>query len=182
MGILALPALGYSLRPWAFGDAASMLAHINFPETARNMADWYPQSGYTLEMAQEWVSGGHIQHGGITHAVDFQGEAVGAAGIHPQTGFARCNAEIGYWIGPAHQRKGAGTAIVRALTELAFGDANVSRVFAPIHAHNPASQRVCEKNGFVCEGLRRLSVMKWGKAIDNVVWAAYRDTWQSRTR
>jgi hypothetical protein len=40
------------------------------------------------------------------------------------------------------------------------------------------SQRICEKNGFVCEGLHRMSVIKAGCAIDTVVWAAYRDTWK----
>jgi len=35
--------------------------------------------------------------------------------------------------------------------------------------------RVLEKNGFVREGLQRLSVMKAGRAIDRVIWARYID-------
>jgi [ribosomal protein S5]-alanine N-acetyltransferase len=172
---LELQVPGCQLRPWRSTDAQAMVDAINHPITARNMADWFPETGYTVEMAREWVNGGAQAFGGSNWAVDHFGVAIGGCGVHPGEGFARCNAEIGYWLAAAHWGKGVGADIVRALTEHAFANPQVTRVFAPIHADNFGSQRVCEKNGFTNEGLRRMSVMKWGRAIDTVVWAKYRD-------
>ena len=64
--------------------------------------------------------------------------------------------------------------MARALTERAFADVAVTRVFAPVHAYNPASVRVLEHCGFVREGLLRLSAMKAGTVIDRVLMARYR--------
>ena len=177
--VIALQIAGYALRPWRASDAQAMHQHINHPTIARNMADWYPREGYPLDAAQSWTQGRHGAVAGDTNwAIAWQGgggdEAVGSCGVHPQGGFARCNTEIGYWLGAAHWGLGVGSAVVAALTRQAFSDPGVTRVFALIHADNAASQRVCEKNGFVCEGLRRKSVMKWGEAIDTVVWAVGR--------
>jgi [ribosomal protein S5]-alanine N-acetyltransferase len=171
---IALGIAGYTLRAWQPGDAPSMAQHLNNPNIGQNMADWYPQTGYTLAMAQQWCNGGSADFGGDNWAITWENAAIGSCGVHPKTGFDRCNAEIGYWLSEAHWGKGVGSAVVAFLTSHAFAQAHITRVFAPIHAHNQASQRVCEKNGFTLEGLRRKSVMKWGEAIDTAVWATYR--------
>jgi [ribosomal protein S5]-alanine N-acetyltransferase len=155
-----------------------MQKHVNTQQIGRHMSDWFPED-YTFELAQHWVTRGHIDFGGSNWAIAFEDEAVGGAGIHPQAGQFRCNVEIGYWLSVQHWGKGVGTAVVRLLTNQAFANTEVTRVFAPIHAHNAASQRICEKNGFVFEGLQRLSAMKRGQAIDRVNWATYRDIWFS---
>ena len=163
----------YAMRAWRRSDAEDLYRAINHPSVGEHLADWYPKDGYTLEMASEWVNGG-AAIGGTNWAITCNDVAVGSAGIHPQSGFARCNVEIGYWLGAAHWGLGVGTAVVAALTEQAFALPEVTRVFAPIHTGNLRSQRICEKNGFVREGLLRQSTMKWGKAIDTVLWATYR--------
>jgi [ribosomal protein S5]-alanine N-acetyltransferase len=170
-----------SLRAWRSNDAESMARHLNNPNIGRNMADWYPADGYTIELAREWVTTRHIAFGGMSWAIaNAQDEAIGGAGIHPGAGFDRCNVEIGYWLSETVWGRGIGSALIAALTAQAFAIEGVTRVFAPIHARNLASQRVCEKNGFVCEGLRRMSVMKSGQAIDTVVWAMYLDVFDGR--
>jgi [ribosomal protein S5]-alanine N-acetyltransferase len=171
---VSLPIAGYALRAWSASDAADMHRAINNPNVGKFLADWYPQTGYTLEMAEQWCNGGAVAFGGVSWAIAFEDRAVGSCGIHPQEGFARCNAEIGYWLAEAHWGKGVGSAVVTALMRQAFEQPEITRVFAPIHAANLGSQRVCEKNGFVREGLLRQSAMKWGEAIDVVLWARYR--------
>jgi RimJ/RimL family protein N-acetyltransferase len=64
---------------------------------------------------------------------------------------------------------------VRVLSGLAFARPEVTRVFATVHADNPASMRVLEKNGFVREGVLRRSVLKAGTPIDIVNYAKIRD-------
>jgi [ribosomal protein S5]-alanine N-acetyltransferase len=172
----SLSVPGYALRSWRVADAVSLAAHLNNPNIGRNLADWYPSAGYTLADAEAWVTEGHLS--GINWAITYEDTAVGSCGINLQSGFDRCNAEIGYWLSEVHWGKGVGTAVVRFVTTQAFQQLpEVSRVFAPIHAHNESSQRVCQKNRFTREGLRRLSTVKQGRAIDTIVWAAYRDTW-----
>lgn len=170
---IKLSVEGYELRPWRSNDAEDLYRALNHPSVGEYLADWYPKDGYTLEMANEWVNGG-CNVGGINWAITCNDVAIGSAGIHPQSGFACCNVEIGYWLAHAHWGRGVGTAVVAALSQQAFALPGVTRVFAPIHAGNLRSQRICEKNGFEREGLLRQSAMKWGKAIDVVLWAAYR--------
>jgi [ribosomal protein S5]-alanine N-acetyltransferase len=171
---IALPIAGYALRPWRASDATDLHLAINNPNVGKHLADWYPQTGYTLEMAEQWVNGGADAFGGVNWAIAFEDRAIGSCGIHPQQGFARCNAEIGYWLAEAHWGKGVGSAVVAKLADQAFEQPEITRVFAPIHAANQRSQRICEKNGFVREGLLRQSAMKWGTAVDVVLWAHHR--------
>jgi RimJ/RimL family protein N-acetyltransferase len=172
---LSLPIAGYALREWRASDAKDLYVALSNPKVGQHLADWYPRDGYTMQMAQDWVNGGADAFGGISWAITFQDIAVGSAGIHPQQGFARCNTEIGYWLAQSHWGKGVGSAVVALITATAFDAPEITRVYAPIHAANVASQRVCEKNGFVREGLLRQSVMKSGEAIDIVLWARYRN-------
>ncbi len=173
--VITLPIAGYAIRAWRTSDAQDLHEVLGNPNVGRHMADWYPRDGYTMSMAQDWVNGGAEAFGGINWAITFQDRAIGSAGIHPQQGFARCNVEIGYWLAESHWGKGVGSAMVSILKDKAFETPEITRVFAPIHAANFASQRICEKNGFVREGLLRQGVMKWGKAIDVVLWARYRN-------
>lgn len=177
----ALPTLplgvpGWCLRRWQATDAAAMQRHISHPEVGQYLGDWLPDD-YTLAMAQAWVSGGWQALPGRNWAVAHDGQAVGSGGIQPSGD--TCNAQIGYWLGRPCWGQGLGTRIVRCLTEQAFADSRVMRVVAHIRPENLASQRVCEKNGFVREGLLRMSALKKGRAVDTVLWAAYRDSWTS---
>lgn len=174
----ALPTLplgidGGCLRAWRPGDAASLSRHANDERVWRNMSEGFPHP-YTLEIAQHWVERGHVDFGGSNWAIALDDEAVGGCGIHPGEGRERCNCEIGYWLGQAYWGRGVASRVVRVLTEQALALPQITRVFAPVHADNPASMRVLEKNGFHREGLLRQSAIKAGRPIDRVLWARLR--------
>jgi ribosomal-protein-alanine N-acetyltransferase len=168
---LALP--GFSLRAWQPNDALALAQVAGDAQVWRWMSDSFPHP-YTLEVAQHWVERGHVEFGGQNAAISWDGVAVGGAGYHVGSGFLRCNVEIGYFLAPAIWGHGVGTAVVAALTKLAFAGPDVTRVFAPVHAGNAASMRILEKNGFANEGTQRLSAFKAGQVIDRVLWARYR--------
>ena len=170
---LALATPGRVLRAWQAADAPDLARHANDEAVWRNMSEGFPHP-YTLAIAQHWVERGHVDFGGDNWAIAVDGVAVGGCGIHAGSGGLRCNAEIGYWIGRAHWGRGLGTQVVRALTEQAFADPAITRVFAPVHAYNPASVRVLAKNGFEQEALLRLSALKAGTVIDRVLMARLR--------
>ncbi len=174
---IQLGAAGYALRAWRPTDAPALAQHANNRAVWQNMSDSFPHP-YTLAIAQEWIDRGHIEFGGDNWAITCRDEAVGGCGIAQESGKFRCNAEIGYWLAEAHWGKGIATRVANALTEIGFARPDITRIHAPIHAYNPASQRVCEKIGFVREGLMRLSALKDGEAIDRVFWAAYKDNWR----
>jgi ribosomal-protein-alanine N-acetyltransferase len=165
---------GYVLRPWLQADAPALTEVANQVDVWKRMSDAFPHP-YTLAIAEHWVGAGQHEFGGENFAIAHEGVAVGGAGVHPGTRFLRCNSEIGYFLAPALWGRGVGTAVVAALTALAFARPEVTRVFAPVHAGNAASMRVLAKNGFVLEGTQRHSAYKAGRVIDRVVWARYRE-------
>jgi RimJ/RimL family protein N-acetyltransferase len=168
-----LNVLGWCLRAWHDADAPGLVRHANNLNVWRNMSERFPHP-YTLEIAQHWVRAGHIDFGGDNWAIALDGAAAGGCGIHQQPGENRSNAEIGYWLAEPYWGRGVATDVVRTLKRLAFERAEVMRVFAPVHADNPASMRVLEKNGFVREGVPRQSAIKAGQVIDSVQYATYR--------
>ena len=164
---------GWTLRAWREDDAEDLAEHAGNPAVWRCMSDSFPHP-YTLDIARFWVRQGHVDFGGDNWAIALDDRAVGGCGIHVSTGAERCNAEIGYWLAQRHWGQGIGTAVARTLADRAFEDPAVTRVFAPVHAHNPSSMRVLEHCGFVREGLLRLSALKAGTVIDRVLMARYR--------
>lgn len=169
---LGLP--GWTLRAWRDGDADSLVRHADDPRVWRNMSDAFPHP-YTIEIARHWVARGHIDFGGDNWAIAWQDEGVGGCGVHPGSGAARCSCEVGYWLGQTFWGRGVGSQVVRALVGEAFARPEITRVFAKVHADNPASMRVLEKNGFEREGLLRKSVLKAGTPIDVVSYARIRE-------
>ncbi len=165
---------GLALRAWQLGDAPDLSRIANDIEVWRHMSDRFPHP-YTPDIARYWVEHGHINFGGDNYAVVLHGALVGGAGIYQGSGDARCNAEIGYWYARNAWGTGIGTRVAAALTEMAFARALVSRVFAPVHAGNPASMRVLKKCGFEREGVQRLSAFKGEQLVDRVFYARYRE-------
>ena len=165
---------GLVLRAWRESDAPRLAQIANDVRVWRHMSDLFPHP-YTLEIAQHWVTRGHIDFGGDNCAVLELGVLIGAAGHHQDRGPQRCNSEIGYWLAPTAWGRGIATRVAAALTLKAFEPAEVTRVFAGIHAGNPASMRVLAKCGFEREGVLRLSTIKAGQAIDRVLYARYRE-------
>ena len=171
---IALGAPGWTTRAWREDDAPALAMHANNINVWRWMSDSFPHP-YTLDMAEYWCTRGHVEFGGENWAIALQGVAVGGCGVIPQQGHFRCNAEVGWWLAEEHWGRGIVTRVAAALTERAFADPQITRVFAPVHAGNQRSMRVAEKNGFVLEGVQPKSAIKDGKIIDRWIWATYRE-------
>jgi [ribosomal protein S5]-alanine N-acetyltransferase len=62
-----------------------------------------------------------------------------------------------------------------AVTDIAFSNHDLCRLYAHVFEWNGASVRVLEKAGYVCEGRLRKSVTKEGKTIDQLMYALVRD-------
>ena len=157
------------LRPWQYGDESALVRHANSREIWLNLRDQFPHP-YTDGDARSWVELASAEDP-PTHFAVVLDEAVGGVGFSLQGDIARVSAEIGYWLSASHWNKGIMTAAVRAVTEHAFTQFSLTRMFAVPYARNVASQRVLEKLGYVREGVLRRSAIKDGTVLDQVVYA-----------
>jgi len=169
------------LRALVPGDAASLQRHADNVAVWRNLFDGFPRP-YTMAAAQSWCA--HEANSGAfgrVWGVDVDGAAIGCIGLVPQRGWLRCNAEVGYWIGAAHWRRGIASDALRQVVDWAFAAMpELTRIFAPIFAGNEGSQAVARKCGFVLEGAMPRSAIKDGRVIDRLTWATYRPAVQAR--
>jgi [ribosomal protein S5]-alanine N-acetyltransferase len=169
------------LRALVPQDAPALVAHADDPAVARNLFDGFPQP-YTPAAATAWA--GHEANSGAfgwVWAIVADGGLVGCVGLRPEPGWLRCNAEIGYWVGAAFQRRGIASDAVRQVTDWAFAALpDITRIHAPIFSWNEGSQAVVRRCGYVREGVLKQSAIKDGRVIDRVLWAAYRVPFERR--
>ncbi|TDO21266.1 GNAT family N-acetyltransferase [Pedobacter duraquae] len=136
----------------------------------KNLRDSFPFP-YSIEDATsflELVSAGQLGH---VFAIVSNNKFIGVGSLIPQNNEHRFNAEIGYWIGELYWGSGYATEAVNLLVQFAFGNLNMSRVYAYIYDFNIASMRVLEKSGFYKEGVLRSSIIKEGKLYDEHLYS-----------
>jgi RimJ/RimL family protein N-acetyltransferase len=164
------------LRALVPADAASLRAHADDVDVWRNLFEGFP-SPYLASHAQAWC-GYEANSGsfGYVWGIVVDGAVIGCIGLVPQGGAgARCNAEIGYWVGQACWKRGIASDAVRQVVDWAFAALpHITRVFAPIYLRNEGSQGVARRCSFVREGIQRQAVVKDGEVIDLSTWAIYR--------
>src|SRR5215211_6675992 len=126
-------------------------------------AEWPKPRGAQLEMLREWDQrrlAGTDEFLGVW----LDGELVGSCGLHYRIGSG--GVEIGYWIHPAHLRRGLATEVARQLCERAFAD--------------PASGGVPRKLGFELVGDTRRGPLAPGEEGVERVWRLSRPDWTAR--
>ena len=87
-----------------------------------------------------------------------------------------------YWIGEPFWGKGIGTEIVKLITDYIFSDfftvvnqdVQAERIEACIFAHNTASGKVLQKNGFTLEAVEKKRYFKEGKFVDGLMYVKFR--------
>lgn len=163
----------WTLRAWRPGDARDLARHADNPEIGRWMSDSFP-TPYTLEIAEHWVTRGHIDFGGDNWAIALDDQAVGGCGIHQASGPQRCVAEVGWWLGQEHWGRGVGGRVAITLVKRAFDNPQIARVFAPIHAGNERSMGAARAAGFTQECVQCQSAVKNGEVIDRHIFVVLR--------
>lgn len=158
------------LRDWTLADARGLAQHADNPRVAACMRDGFP-SPYTLEDAVRFISFATTPGRHLLLAIEVDGEAIGGIGVHPLEDVYYQTGEIGYWLAEPCWGRGIATDALRALVPIAFGEMGLVRLEAGVFSNNPASMRVLEQNGFVCEAVHRRAITKHGRLLDEVVFA-----------
>jgi putative acetyltransferase len=96
------------------------------------------------------------------------GEVVGNLGLHgsPKSPRRRHVGYIGMAVRDDRQRRGAGTALMRAAIELADGWLNYQRLELTVYTDNLAALHLYRKLGFAIEGTHRAYAFRDGRYVD----------------
>ena len=91
-------------------------------------------------------------------AIEDRKRVVGVIGLH---GVTATIAELDFWIGVPHQRRGYASFAVRTVLPFAFQNLRLRSLRADVLATNEPSLRVLAKNGFVATGERAHDHASW---------------------
>lgn len=169
----AIEGSSFVLRPWRPGDEEAVVRHANNRAVWLNLADRFPHP-YTRSDAEWWIrENGSIERLGF--AIEIDGEPAGGIGCVQKDDVYSGTGELGYWLGETFWGRGIVSEAVSLFVPYLFDHTELIRIEAGVFAHNKASARVLEKNGFECEGRLKAAVIKDGELLDLLLYARIRE-------
>lgn len=157
-------------------DAEALVRNANNVNVAKQLRDRFPHP-YTPGAAGQFIDHVVAAQPPTNFAIEADGEAAGGIGFVSGTDVERYSAEIGYWLGEAFWGRGIVSEALSLVSEYAFADRNLLRLFALPFADNAASARVLEKAGYVLEGRLHHSSVKFGTPRDQLIYARINPRW-----
>lgn len=164
------------VRPWHPGDEIALVRHANNRNVARQLRDRFPHP-YTIADAQRFIR----SQAGATPPTIFAivvDEPCGGIGFSAGTDVERYSAEIGYWLGEAYWGRGIAAEALALVSQYAFDQCGLLRLFALPFADNAQSVRVLEKAGYAREGVMVASSVKQGVIHDQGLYALINPNWR----
>jgi RimJ/RimL family protein N-acetyltransferase len=155
-------------------DAAELARLADDREVWRNLKDRFPHP-YAVAHASAFIAYCQSQMPESNFGIEVDGRLAGAIGFEHKDDVWRRSVELGYWLGREYWGRGVAGAAARALTEWAFTNWDIDRVWAGVFDWNPASARVLEKAGFTLEARLRKSAFKDGQTVDELIYAVVRE-------
>lgn len=157
------------VRHWRRDDRAPLLRHADNPDVARYLSTRFPHP-YTAADADAWFDFLERQAEPEAWAIEVEGEAVGGIGVRRGSGEFAHSAELGYWLGQAHWRRGIVAAAVRVTLPFVMTHWNLARITAYVNPRNLGSVKVLEGAGLVREGWVRARAIRDGEVHDHLLY------------
>jgi len=157
------------IRSWLDTDACVLQKYADNRKVWSNLRNVFPHP-YSLEDARTWIDHAQGEKPERSFAIANDYEMIGSIGLVYQEDVHSFSAELGYWLAEPFWGRGIMSEAVIVLTEYAFKQWPLMRIFAGPFSHNIASQRVLEKAGFFKEGLLKSHVIKDGQILDQVLY------------
>ncbi len=158
------------VRSFRIEDAPALARHADDHGIWMNLRDMFPHP-YREKDAVRFIEDVLGTTPETIFCIEVAKKACGAIGFHMGADVERKNAEVGYWLGREHWKRGIATEALVALTEHAFEVQKMHRLYALPYAHNTASHRVLEKAGYELEGRLKDSSFKDGRFVDQLMYA-----------
>lgn len=164
--------MDFILREWEIEDAVSVAKYANNKKIADNLRDAFPYP-YTLSNAKDYIGFciNTDSKKNILRAISINGIAVGSIGVFGKDDVYRKSAELGYWLAEDFWNKGIITRAIKQITDIAFNELDIVRIFAEPYFNNIGSRRVLEKSGFELEGILHKSVYKHNLYLDSCIYS-----------
>jgi len=154
------------LREWNLSDAESIAENANNINIWNNLRDALPHP-YSIEDGKEFIRMTMSQTKPATlFAIVIDEKAVGSIGFYLKTDVERITAELGYFIGEKYWNRGITTEAVKQITQYAFTNFPLHKIYATPFDFNIASHKVLQKAGFELEAILKHGAIKNGKIID----------------
>ena len=169
----------YAIRDWREDDATSIAQYANNKKIWINLRDAFPHP-YTMLDAEAFLRKVMGMEPRTYFAIALDDEAIGSIALMPGDDVHQFTAELGYWLAEPFWGNGIMTDAVRALSEYAFKELGIQRIFAEPYTTNAASARVLEKSGFSLEGVIRAAIFKDGSMLDQYLYAKLNKTHYDR--
>ena len=164
----------WRLRSYRSDDAPALAKYANNRNVSRNLRDRFPYP-YRIEDAEAFIRLASEQDPETIFAIASHTEVIGGIGLELYDDVHRRSAQVGYWLGEPFWGRGIATLALRAVTDYAFTQFDLARLYAYVYEWNPASARVLEKAGYEYEGRLRKSITKDGQTIDQLLYAMVRE-------
>ena len=170
-----------NLRQPTLEDVPAIVRHAGDPRVALKTCTMpHP---YFKSHALEWLDQIQLEHRRgdvLNYAIerkDEPGVMIGAISLMIAPG--RCRAEIGYWLGVRHWRRGIMTEAVRRLFRYGFEELGLLYIHARHMTGNAASGRVMEKAGMRLESIIAGGLTRFGVNYDQATYGLFADEWRA---
>ena len=168
---------GFVLRRWRTDDAPGLAAAANHAGITRYLRGRFPHP-YSLADAQHFLNGSVVDLADPVLAIEIGGAIAGGIGAHAEQpgrpDFAH-SALLGYWLTPAHWRRGVMRRVVATFAPWVMDELRLYRLAAHVAPDNIASAKVLLRNGFVEEGTMRCAAVKDDALLDLRLFARVRE-------
>jgi putative acetyltransferase len=156
-----MPETEIRIRAAEISDAAAIQAIMAQP---RAQAGTLQLPWRSVETRRVWLernlAAGHV----LVAEVD--GRVVGNLGLHVNDGRRRDVGDFGMSVHDEYQGRGIGSALMRAMIDLADNWLGLRRVELTVYTDNTAAVHLYEKFGFVIEGTARGFAWRAGELVD----------------
>lgn len=168
------------IRSWRESDAEAMsLAISQSIEHLRPFMWWVAFEPQSIEQRRELIARWAKEEsdgGDLVVGLFLDGRVVGGSGLHRRR-LGPGGLEIGYWVHRDFTRRGIASSASRALTDHAFGPADIDRVEIHHDAANTASEGVPRALGFRHVGDEPREVKAPAEIGVHRIWRVTRDEW-----
>ncbi|GAB3079052.1 GNAT family protein [Pedococcus soli] len=170
-----------TLRSFRPGDEDDVFAYRSVPSVIRYIPGEPKTRDQVADLVSERATAGRIDptSPNLTLAVELDGRVIGDVLIllEGPDGADGRQAEIGWVFAPDVAGQGYATEAARAITEAAFREVGVHRVWAQLEPENTASSRVCERLGMRLEAVFVKGSWFKERWTDLAVYALLADEW-----
>ncbi len=161
------------LRHWQLDDATALAQILNNKNIVANLRDGIPFP-YTVSDAADFLTKVAVPKSLYHFCIEVNKEVAGSISIFPKEDVYRKTAEIGYYIAEPYWKRGIATKAIGLITNYAWKNLDIVKLYAEVFEFNKASMRALEKSNYHLEGIRKKNVIKNGAFWDDYLWVKFK--------